>query len=107
MLDTAGNITLDRADTFNLAFDDEEGTVMDPKFLTFYVSKDDIETPSVLFTIEPTVDAANPSILHFKFTPEHARQLGKKDWAWLILDTTSGSPETLAKGAIRAVGFAV
>lgn len=103
-----GNITLNRADTFTLAFkyEDEDGQALplNPGNLRLHVGSE----AQYLLTVIPVADPQDNTVVHFTFTPVHAALLLKKEWSWIIREIANGEPDVLAEGAtISATGFAV
>ena len=103
-----GNITLNRADTFTLAFkyEDEDGQALplNPANLRLHVGSE----AQYLLTLAPTADPQDNTVVYFTFTPEHAALLLKKEWSWIIREIVNGEPDVLVEGAtIMATGFAV
>ena len=105
--ETTGNITLNRADTFSFSFDVQENgeaLPLDPASLRLHVGSE----TQLLFTLAPTADPQDDTVVHFTFTPEHAALLLKKEWSWIIREIVNGEPDVLVEGAtIMATGFAV
>lgn len=111
-MDKQGNITLNRASyySFSIDLEEEDGSKADVRVsdIKLYVSRDDLLTADPLFVVTPFVDPAVPSELHFTFTTEHARQIGKKEYVWIIREVVAGVPDVAWKGGkITAEGFAV
>ncbi len=96
--ETTGNITLNRADTFSFSFDVEENgeaLPLDPASLRLHVGSE----TQLLFTLAPTADPQDNTVVHFTFTPEHAALLLKKEWSWIIREIVNGEPDVLVEGA--------
>ena len=103
-----GNITLNRADTFTLAFkyEDENGQALplNPANLRLHVGSE----AQYLLTVIPVADPDDNTVVHFTFTRDHAAALGRKEWSWIIRKFVNGEPDVLVEGAtINATGFAV
>jgi hypothetical protein len=102
MIDSSGNITLDRAADEFIPFswvDDETNAQIDisQSNLTFIVQNG--------FTIVPGLDPSNASGRLLHFTEEHAQSLGKKDRSYVLMLREGDIDTALLRGTIKAEGF--